>query len=266
MIASSVRGSERRHYGEVLQLAQNLGRNCGYACFPCAIDKRPTLKGWPERASTDANAIERLWRDHPGALIGIVCGERSGIDILDLDAKHDEARAWWHRNYDRLPATRCYRTRSGGAHFYFKHVVGLRNSAGKIVPGLDVRAEGGYCVSWWCAGLPCLDHSPIAPWPAWLLKLILPPPAVPASSRQRTALRSTDAAITGILRAIADATEGNRNSVLNWAAYRMGERVTAGNLSRRDAESLLIGAALAAGLTRIEANRTIASGLKGAGA
>jgi hypothetical protein len=251
---------------EACRLAINLARNCGYACFPCAIDKRPTLKGWPERASTDADEIARLWRNHPGPLIGIVCGERSGIDILDLDAKHDEARAWFYLNRARISATRCFKTRSGGSHFYFRHANGVRNSSSKIAPGVDVRGTGGFVISWWCTGLPCVDHSPVAPWPAWLLKLILPPPAKPAPSRLRTAPRSTDAAVTGILRAITDAPEGNRNSTLNWAAYRMGECVTAGNLSRRDAESLLTGAALAAGLTRIEADRTIASGLKGAGA
>jgi hypothetical protein len=252
---------------EAVRLAQNLARNCGYACFPCAADKRPTLKGWPERASTDAEEIARLWRDHPGPLIGIVCGERSGIDILDLDAKHDEARAWFYQNRDRISATRCCKTRSGGSHFYFRHAIGVRNSSSKIAPGVDVRGTGGFAISWWCAGLPCVDHSPVAPWPPWLLKLILPPPAKPAPSRQQRAdRRNADVTITGILRAVTDAAEGSRNSVLNWAAYRMGECVIAGNLSRGDAESLLTGAALATGLNRIEANRTIASGLRGAGA
>src|SRR5271166_1504736 len=76
----------------VVRLATNLARNCGYRVFPCSTDKKPTLKGWPERASTDAAMIERLWREHPGPLIGIVCGERSGVDVLDLDVKHDAAR------------------------------------------------------------------------------------------------------------------------------------------------------------------------------
>ena len=48
---------------EVVRLAQNLARNRGYAVFPCGDDKRPTLKRWPERASKDPDAIERLWHN-----------------------------------------------------------------------------------------------------------------------------------------------------------------------------------------------------------
>jgi hypothetical protein len=247
-------------------LAQNLARNCGYYCFPCGDDKRPTLKDWPNRASADPNDIANLWRDHPGPLVGIVTGERSGFDVLDLDAKHDEARAWFYENRERLPPTRCFKTRSGGSHFYFRHAEGVRNSAGKIAPGVDVRGSGGFAISWWCAGLPCVDHSPVAPWPAWLLKLILPPPARPAPRRHHEAPCNTDAAITGILRAVTDAAQGSRNSALNWAAYHLGARVVAGQIGRREAETLLAGAAAAAGLSRIEADRTITSGLKGAGA
>jgi hypothetical protein len=250
--------------GEACRLAQNLGRNCNFCCFPCGDDKRPTLKDWPNRASADPDVIANLWRDHPGPLIGIVTGERSGFDVLDLDAKHDEARAWFYENRDRLPPTRCFKTRSGGSHLYFRHATGVRNSAGKIAPGVDVRGDGGYVISWWCTGLPCVAPSPIAPWPEWLLTLILPPLAKP--SRQYDSPRNTEAAIAGILRAVSDAAEGSRNAALNWAAFHLGQRVVARQIGRGEAETLLAGAAKAAGLTRIEADRTIASGLKGAGA
>jgi hypothetical protein len=78
--------------------------------------------------------------------------------------------------------------------------------------------------------------------------------------------RNADAAIAGIVNAVATAAEGNRNSTLNWAAYRLGERVRAGNIGRTEAATLLAEAASNAGLPKVEADRTIASGLKGAGA
>jgi hypothetical protein len=251
---------------EACRLAQNLARNCGYCCFPCGEDKRPTLKGWPERASTGADAIHRMWVERPGPLVGIVCGEASGIDVLDLDVKHDAARAWYAENRHRLPTTRIFRTRSGGAHLYFRHAIGVRSSAGKIADGVDVRAAGGFAVSWWCAGLECLNHAPVAPWPTWLLTLILPPPPKPAERRHHTAPHNPDAAIDGILRAVSGASQGQRNATLNWAAYHLGERVAAGEVGRSEAETLLIEAAHAAGLLRAEAIATIHSGLKGAGA
>ncbi len=259
------RGVIKRDADEAMRLARNLARNTGYWVFPCRLDKRPGGDGWPERASTDSETIGKLWCDHPGPLVGIVCGERSGIDVLDLDRKYEEASAWYYAHRDRLPPTRTFRTRSGGAHLYFRHALGVRNSASKIAPGIDVRGEGGFIVAWFVAGLPCLDPSPPAPWPPWLLKLILPAPA-PAQRPQHKPPRTTDAAIAGILQSVASAPEGQRNARLNWAAYRLGARVVAGELGRGEAEMLLAGAAAAAGLPKPETGATIASGLKGAGA
>jgi hypothetical protein len=253
-------------HNEVAALAKNLARNCRFALFPCNEDKLPTLKRWPERASTEAQTIERLWRHYPGPLIGIATGEASGIDALDLDVKHDAARAWWLAHRDQMPPTRAFRTRSGGVHFYFRHAPGVRNSAGKIALGVDVRGSGGFVISWFAAGLPCLNHAPTTWWPPWLLQLILPPPPKPIERRAYTTRSNPDAAIAGILRTVANAGEGTRNQRLNWAAFRMGARVVAGAIGRGEAESLLADAARAAGLAKIEADRTIASGLKGAGA
>jgi Bifunctional DNA primase/polymerase, N-terminal len=251
---------------ETRQMAQNLARNCGWHLFPCRDDKRPTLKRWPELASKDPAEIERLWREHPGPLIGILTGEASGVDVLDLDAKHDPARAWYAENRHRIPSTRTFRTRSGGTHFYFRHSAGVRNTASKIAEGVDTRGDGGYVISWFAAGLPCLDHAPPAPWPPALLKLLLPPPVQPVMRRQLVAPRNTEAAILGILQTVSGAPEGQRNQRLNWAAFRLGERVCDGQISRTEAETLLTEAATAAGLIAPAATATIRSGLKGAGA
>ena len=45
--------------------------------------------------------------------------------------------------------TRMASTPSGGAHIYFRESAGgdIRNSAGRLGPGLDVRAHGGYVVA-----------------------------------------------------------------------------------------------------------------------
>ena len=245
---------------EVAQIAINLARNAGYATFPCLENKRPACPHGFKSASTDPATISRLWWDHPGPLIGIATGSTSNIDVLDLDVKANAASVWWHANYPRLPVTRAYRTRSGGVHLFFRHAAGVGCSAGKLTAGVDIRGDGGYIISWFAAGLPCLDPSPLADWPAWLLAELRPRPA-PAPSRQPPSARG-DRAIDGALRLVATAAEGERNSVLHWAACRLAERVRNGQLSVGEAEALLVAAGCAAGLPEPEARATARSGLR----
>jgi hypothetical protein len=245
---------------EVAQIAINLARNAGYATFPCRDDKRPACPHGFKSASTDPATISRLWWDHPGPLIGIATGSASNVDVLDLDVKADAALVWWRANEPRLPVTRAYRTRSGGVHLYFRHAAGVGCSAGKLAAGVDIRGDGGYIISWFAAGLPCLDPSPPADWPACLLDQLRPRPA-PAPARQPPSARG-DRAIDGALRLVATAAEGERNAVLHWAACRLANRVRDGQISVGEAEALLVAAGCAAGLPEPEARATARSGLR----
>lgn len=69
------------------------------------------------------------------------------------------------------------------------------------------------------------------------------------------------AALDGEIARVRSAREGSRNTSLNVAAYSLGTLIGAGALSQGDAETQLLSAALAAGLTEREAQRTIRSGL-----
>jgi hypothetical protein len=250
----AMRGEENTAYADVCRIAQNLGKNFGYVCFPCGDEKRPTLKGWPERASAEVDVIEQLWRDHAGPLIGIVTGGVSGIAVLDIDAKHPEARAWWKAHHGRLLPTRVYQTRSGGLHVYFRWWEGVRNSQGKLCAGVDTRGSGGYIISWFAAGFECLDHSPPTPWPDWLLtELQRTPPPLRSAAVNRPAAAAQDNS-AAILRRVATAAEGERNSLLYWAANRLREH---GRLKAE--EAALIAAAVQSGLSQIEAKRTVDS-------
>ena len=62
----------------------------------------------------------------------------------------------------------------------------------------------------------------------------------------------------------AGAREGERNQMLFWSACRLAERVSAGQLSQREASALLNAAAHEAGLTENEAQRTIQSAWRAA--
>ena len=86
---------------DVSIIAANLARNFGFVVFPCDAHNHPMLKVWPGRASTDAVAISRLWHEHPGPLIGIATGKRSGVSALDLDPEDPGAFLGWQDSHRR---------------------------------------------------------------------------------------------------------------------------------------------------------------------
>lgn len=250
---------------DVCRLAQNLARNCGYAVFPVSESKRPTRpksEGGTgcKDASSDPDFIAWMWDRWPGPLIGIATGEASGISVVDVDPKHEAAVEWWRRWCRLLLPTRCFQTRSGGGHLYFRHAPGVRNSQGTLCRGVDTRGEGGYVVSWFAAGFGCFDHSPPAPWPTWLLKELTR--QAPSAAQSVVALRSeSNRSIAGVVRRVAVAVEGERNAVLFWAACCCAER----GLRRADIEALLAPAAAGTGLPIEEVHRTIGSACRSVG-
>jgi hypothetical protein len=51
----------------------------------------------------------------------------------------------------------------------YRSPTGLRNSARRIAPGVDVRADGGFVIWWPREGYPIEEH-PLTEWPNWLLE------------------------------------------------------------------------------------------------
>jgi hypothetical protein len=228
-------------------------------CFPCTPSKRPACPHGFLDASTDPATLRELWAKYPGKLVGVPRGENSGIDVLDVDAKHQEAVDWCAVHHKRIPSTRVHKTRSGGVHLLFGHAPRLRCSAGRIARGIDVRACGGYIIWWPATGLPVLRAGPLTDWPHWLLdRLILPVQAKPA-----TCTRVPDTHALGrLVRRIAGAREGERNALTFWAACRAGEMVASGLLDGRWATAVIAEAAMRAGLARSEADRTARNGVR----
>jgi hypothetical protein len=216
--------------------------------FPCRADKSPACPHGFHDASCDPATILQLWHRWPGELIGIATGEQSDLDVLDADRKHGEALAWWKANHHRLLPTRTFLTRSGGLHLYFRHRVGIRNTQGKLCPGIDTRGSGGYAIYWFAAGFECLDHTPPQPFPDWLHRdLTSQPPAPPPLARPVNPERAID----GILRKLAAAREGERNGMLFWCACRLAEH----GIGQREIEALLLPIAQSIGLHDIRETR-----------
>lgn len=122
----------------------------GWQSFPLKPkEKTPFLK-WADVATCDEKMITGWFDNYPDANIGIACGSRSGIVVLDVDAGHGgyESLTKLIQTHGALPETPVSKTGSGGEHIFFKHPgVEIRNSAGKLGPGLDIRGDGGYVVA-----------------------------------------------------------------------------------------------------------------------
>jgi hypothetical protein len=241
--------------------------------FPCrGEDKRPTCPHGFHDAAAEPAAIRRLWRRWPGPLVGVPTGEASGFDVLDVDGpRHPDGAEWYAARRDRLPATRVHRTRSGGLHVLFRHRPGMRCWAGRPVPGIDGRSDGGYVVWWPATGLPVPCDSRPAPWPDWLAEelALLPTRRLPAPPRiievGRDSRAYCAAALQNAVRRIATAPIGNRNAELNREAYGIGRVVAAGWLDGQEAADALAAAAVAAGLQWREIEATLRSAFRARG-
>jgi hypothetical protein len=233
----------------------------GLPVFPCNLSKRPTCPTGFKAAIEDPVSVRELWRLYPGPLVGVPTGSQSGVDVLDLDSKHEPARSWWERNRYRLPSTTTVRTRSGGLHLYFAHAVGLRCSTAKLDLGVDVRADGGYVIHWPSARWPVLCDVAQSQWPDWLLNRLMTMSAPRGHVPQAVGILD-DRRLSGLVRAVARALEGERNDTLFWAACRLGDAVRAGDVAEDFGADVLERAAARCGLQQAEARRTIASGIK----
>lgn len=235
----------------------------GLAVFPVSRDKTPRCPRGHLAASTDPTTIEAMHVQFGFVLIGVATGERSGVAVLDIDAKPG-ALDWWQTNRHRLPRTRTHRTRGGGLHLWMKHRPGLRSSVAKIAPAIDIRADGASCIWWPAAGLSILDHAEPAEWPAWLIPppkpAWTPPAATPWAGDDRRARRYAEAALRRAIERVAGAGPGTRNATLNAETYGL-LRLAPEGLHPSEIANAMAVAAAASGLDRREIEATLKSAL-----
>jgi len=232
----------------------------GLPTFPCLGNKAPACPHGFHDAVVDPIALRQLWDRHPGPLIGVPTGAASGIDVYDIDApRHTEAEEWWEHHCHRLPATRVHQTASGGRHLLFQHATSLRSWTGRPVTGIDGRADGGYAIWWPATGQPVLCDAPLAEWPAWLLADLQPPMSPIRPGRSVIPDQHT---LAGLVRKVAGAAEGERNTITFWAACRAGEMVASWLISAEYAAAVIANAAMVSGLPPREAERTAWSGIR----
>jgi len=126
--------------------------NQGFKIFPCHADKTPALSSGFKAAHNDLRKLyTQFYKSN--MLIGLPTGNINGIVIIDIDIKDgrsvDELKEELNQ-YGELPPTFEVETMSGGRHLYYKcQSTNLRSAVRffeKTLP-VDIRAEGGYCVT-----------------------------------------------------------------------------------------------------------------------
>ncbi len=82
--------------------------------------KHPLTKRGVHDATNDLEQIKQWWQDHPDANIALATGERSGVDVLDIDPRHygDESMHDLERKYGEIGPTIESLTGGGGTHLY----------------------------------------------------------------------------------------------------------------------------------------------------
>jgi putative DNA primase/helicase len=124
--------------------------SCGRAdCSSLA--KHPQTKHGFKEATCDEALIRQWWRRWPEANIGIATGE-AGLVVIDVDVKNVDGLAAWltivERGGPELQETTVAKTPSGGLHVYYRaNESAIGCSTGRLAPGIDVRAIGGYVIA-----------------------------------------------------------------------------------------------------------------------
>lgn len=151
-----------------------------------------------KNATTCAATVERWFTQVRLANIGLATGP---VVVLDVDPRHggDESLRLLEAEHGPLPLTCRVLTGGGGEHIFFLPPDGIeiRNSAGLLAPGLDIRGVGGYVVApsslhasgrayeWSVDHHP--DETPLAPMPDWMVAALVRPQ--PGEARPASAWR-----------------------------------------------------------------------------
>ncbi len=232
----------------------------GYRVHPVKHDKNPYLPGWPDKATTNPDEIEKFWASHPGAGVGIATGE--GLVVIDLDVKNDKdgvAEFVKPLGPETVDWNRATSTPSDGAHVYYRTDEAFGNAT-NVLPGVDVRGERGYVVAY-DPDVPALADLPELPRAVAEILRKKAPERATGVVREVT-LSKARAALDRERGDVRNAPEGERNNALNTAAFNLGQLIGEPGLDEGEVRDTLTEAAETAGLGAVETAKTIDSGLR----
>jgi hypothetical protein len=254
----------------------------GLPIFPCCPkSKRPLCVCGFKDATTQEKQIRTWWTRWPDAMIGLPTGAETGVFVLDVDRDENTdgfaALASLEKQHGNLPETLRSVTPRGGSHYFFRWHNGIKNNAGKLGLGIDVRGEGGYVI------LPpsrrddgkryeWAETSASAPVeaPQWLTELCRAPKGFDRTSSAHSTGKREEAYASKALetqaRRLACTRPGTRNNAANAGAYSMGRLVARGWIEVETVEARLFDACCCNGLVNedgeAKVRATLRSGIK----
>ncbi len=222
--------------------------------------------GWAERATTHPDDIATIWGAGRHGLA--VATGPSNLLVVDIDVKEADGAANGYRSLSDLEelvgtslAKRTFtvRTPSGGEHRYFRAPSSsiAPSTTGRLGPGLDTRAHGGYVV----APPTTLSAGPyrVTCWlppvdaPRWLLDRLESTSPSRSSDWRRCGHqdqrritrvdRYVQAAVDGEMDRIVSAPIGSRNQALFLGSIAFGQLVAGDHLDHDEALAILEDAA-----------------------
>jgi hypothetical protein len=151
--------------------------------------KIPYFNSWQDVATTDPDTIQRWFQQQPDSNLGIATGKKSNVFVVDIDPRHGGDDTWADQKLaHKIPDTWQDITGGGGLHVWFRYPNFSVKSCAGILPGIDIRGDGGQVVAppsihpdthkayeW--DGLRPIQEQPIAEAPGWLLNLLAPKPS-----------------------------------------------------------------------------------------
>ncbi len=198
--------------------------------------KHPAIPNWREFQSRRPTGEELArWRKQfPGCNWAVITGQVSGVIVLDVDGPEGEKSI----RSKHIPLTWAVQT-GKGAHYYFRHPGFPVQNGVRVLPGVDIRGDGGYVVApgsvhasgkkyEWIPGMSPddLPDGP-APCPRWLLDLLQK--QSPAGGKEKL----------DPVQVLAGVPEGRRDMTL----FRYACRLRTQGLTREEALRLVLEAA-----------------------
>ncbi len=119
--------------------------DCGADCK--SPGKHPRIKGGVNAASLDLECVLNWWQQWPHANVGIATGRVSNLVVMDLDERHGGVHSWTQWEKTHSTKTSLIAKTGGGFHLFFDAQGHEIKSRAGILPGVDVRADGGYIVA-----------------------------------------------------------------------------------------------------------------------
>ena len=244
-----------RHGRAVLPVYWSIGGRCACGRADCPSPAKhpiPELAPRGVKHATTSRVVIRAWWAHaPLANPALATGEASGVVVLDIDGDHDgftSLRELLHV-HGEIPRTQKVRT-GAGEHLYFTYPgAHLKNTAGNLGPGLDVRCCGDTSSRL----VPCTAPARSMPGRMAPVRTRSPWPACRHGCSSDSPHRIPDHHSSHVHRIVATPRRrslrknnsscrprsASANTRLNLAAFRLGRFIATEALAHGDVEAVL---------------------------